>query len=517
MELTELLGWETVSRVKLAVATLGVALLLAELLLRSAGRPLALRRLRDGLLAAAGAAALLCWWNLFQFHFEGSHPGRRWVNHPDAFHYYLGPKYFRELGYTDLYVCCAQAERELGAGAAVSRRLYRDLATNEFVPARSVLAAGRACKERFEPARWQTFVHDVAFFRREIPDWELSMQDWGYNASPAWNVLGALLAGDDPVTERQLGWLTLLDVPVLLVMWGLVAWAFGWRTLCVALIFWGTNYLGLYGWTGGSILRQEWLLASVAGVCLMKKQKFVAGGAALTYATTLSVFPGFMAAAIGWKALASGWRERRLTLSREHQRLLVGAGLALAVVLPASLIVAGRASAWADFVTNSRIDSQPAGNSVGLPALLSYDSATRYRILRLESNERRPAVRWTEARDRTLAARAPLRIALAAAYLVLLAGAARRHPDWVAAILGLGVIVFAFRLNSYYYVFLLLFGLLWPRHRTVGIALCAVAAASLWIGDRWQDDDELYARLSLLAVLFVGYATAVVRFARDPR
>src|SRR5262245_12638312 len=111
-----LLSPETVMHVKLAVVAFTVALLLAELALRRSGRPDALRRLRDVGLAAAGVAGALCWWNLFQYSGEPSRQSLRWVHFSDAFHYYMGPKYFRELGYTHLYECCAAAELSLGAG-----------------------------------------------------------------------------------------------------------------------------------------------------------------------------------------------------------------------------------------------------------------------------------------------------------------------------------------------------------------------------------------------------------------
>jgi hypothetical protein len=87
----------------------------------------------------------------------------------------------------------------------------------------------------------------------------------------------------------------------------------------------------------------------------------------------------------------------------------------------------------------------------------------------------------------------------------------------VAAILGLGFVVFVFQLSCYYYAFMLAFGLLWPRHRSVGLALCGLALAAHWIRGRWPDEEEQYAYLSLLAVLLVVYATAVARFAPDGR
>ncbi len=503
----------TLNDVTLGLACVGTALLLLELVLHRAGANLRLRVARDALLAGVGLAAALVWWRPLWLADADSTSALVGANWNDAFHYTLGPKYFRELGYTHLYVCSAAAEVERGGRAEVAKRVYRDLETNRPVPGRRVLVEARSCRERFQPEAWSRFVEDVHFFRERVPSFETTMQDWGYNATPAWNAVGALLTGSAPVTERQLLWLTRLDAVLLLACAALIAWAFGWRTLCVASIFWGTSLANAYGWTGGSILRQAWLFASVAGVCLLRKQKPLAAGAALTAAATLVVFPGFLAAGIGAKAIAEWIAARRISFSRSQRRLLGGAALALAVVLPTALPSGGTPAAWAAFVHNSRIDSAPAPNNMGLPALLSYDPSERLRTFELVDGAR-AGEGWSEAREQRLAARRPFQALLLAGFLWLAFGAARRQPDWIAALLGLGFVVLAFELSCYYYAFMLLFGLLWPRHRSLGIALCGLAAASLFIGATWLDDEDRYAWLSLLAVLFVGATATVLRFAR---
>jgi hypothetical protein len=116
-----------------------------------------------------------------------------------------------------------------------------------------------------------------------------------------------------------------------------------------------------------------------------------------------------------------------------------------------------------------------------------------------------------EARVRTLEARRPFVLAAAAAWLALFVGVARRQPDWVAAIVGLGCVALTVQLSCYYYSFLLLYALLWPRHATLALALCGVALASHLVLERWRDDEEFSTWLSLVVVAFVFYATAAVR------
>jgi hypothetical protein len=509
MDFSNWIDQELVGSVKLGVATLTFVLLLVDLVLHRLGRPAQLRRLRDVLLALAGCVGALGWWELFRFEFESSRPNLRWVHFSDTFHYYVGPKYFRELGFTDLYACAAAAEVELGSGANVARRVYRELETNLPVEGRTLLR--ERCRERFEPQRWRLFVGDVDYFRQQVPRWRVTMQDWGYNATPVWTLGGALLAGHEPVTDAQIRILTLLDVPCLLVMWAFVAWSFGWRTLCVALAYWGSNLWNPYGWTGGSILRQEWLAAAVIGLCLLHRRRLVAAGAAITYSALLTIFPGFFAVGVGLKAIAHAWHERRLTLAREHQQLLLGAVLALVLVVPVATARAGGPSAWAAFVTNSQVDSGPGPNQMGLPTVLSYGPDTM-RSSRL-GDDPAPFQRWREARSETLARRRPWLFALVASLLAVLLAGVRRVPDWAAATLGVGLVVFAFRLTNYYYVMLVSFALLWPRHRSVGIALLAASLAGHALHARWVDPEEFFMRSSVVAAALVAFTTAVVCFA----
>ena len=73
-------------------------------------------------------------------------------------------------------------------------------------------------------------------------------------------------------------------------------WAFGWRTTCVALAVFATNFPSRFYWTGGAFLRWDWLFYFVGGVCLVKKERNVLGGFFLGYSTLLRIFPVFVSA-----------------------------------------------------------------------------------------------------------------------------------------------------------------------------------------------------------------------------
>jgi hypothetical protein len=504
--------WQ-VNAVKVGLASAGTALLLWGALLQRRGRPHAHRRLRDGLLLVLGILGGLAWWNFLQFHFP------RYIHPADSFHYYMGSKYFRELGYTRLYACTAIADLDLGRDFAAAGARIRNLETNLLEPAGPILERPSLCTRHFSKARWQDFRRDAAAFRSRLPPslWRKLRTDHGYNGTPAWGILGTTLSNTGPATLRQLFALALLDPLLLLAMWGCVAWAFGWRTLCVALLFWGTNYPAQFGWTGGGFRRQDWLVATVVGICLLRRGRPTAGGFLLATAALLRVFPALILTGIALQALARMGRRRRLELSPSHRRILLGGLLAVAVLLPLSAAIAGGFRAWPEFARNSRVHlSTPLLNHMGLRTLLSYRHAARAE-LGLDGSLEDPYQRWKASRQQTFEERRLVFAALVVGFLVLLARAAEGQEDWIAAVLGIGMVPVAAELTGYYYGVLLGFGLLWVRREEIGAALCGLSALSWLFVEIWHWTDQILTWTSLAVVAFVVFATLSLRPRHQPR
>jgi len=288
-----------------------------------------------------------------------------------------------------------------------------------------------------------------------------------------------------------------------------VGWAFGWRTLCVAVIYWGTALFCVFGWNGGAFLRQGWLVTAIAGICCLKRDKPLAAGALLTTSAFLRIFPGALLVSVGIAALWHMLRERRLALAPAHRRILMGCLLATAMLGPLSLLRSGGLAAWSGFVENSRVHlATPFKNSMGLRTLLAYPEPER----ELQTQSRSAIERydeWRRAREKRLEQGRALYWGLLIAFVSLLAGAVRRQPDWVAAVLGIGLIPIAFELSNYYYTLLLGFGLLYTRKESVGAALCAVAALSWAFGESWQQHAEIFTWCSALVILFAILCNAL--------
>lgn len=495
-----------VEATKAAIALAAAALLVWGAWLRRSGRPDAHRGVRDAALAVLAFAALLGSWNFLRFHYPG-------FVHADLVPYTLGTKYFPELGYTRLYECIAVADFEAGLGPRVRQRALTDLETYELRDTRRILAEPGRCKASFAPQRWAAFERDVAWFRGVFaPEgWEGLQRDHGFNATPLWAAMGALFAAG-PASATQVLALASLDVLLDLVAFAALVWGFGWRATAVALVYWGTNRVAGFDWTGGAFLRHDWLAATFVGLACLRRGSPLAAGILFGTAALLRAVPSVLFLGPGLAALVHLVRTRRLLPGREILRLAAGAAIAAAVLLPLSALRVGP-GAWRDFAENlAHHRSVPASNTLGLRTALSFTHAGRFALV-LES-ERDPGRAWKERRSAAFAERRALYLAGAAAWLALCTVAAAGQPLWIAAILGTGAIPFVLDGACYYTAFLAAWGLLWLRRESVGAALCALAAVEAAIGALLVEPDDAFAATSVAVLAFVGAATWLVATAR---
>ncbi len=493
---------------KLVIAALMTMVLLWGWAAERQGRQARHRKLRDAALAVLGMVALAGWWNFGKFHFVGGY-----LHYHEFFHYYLGSKYFPELGYTGLYDCVAVADAEEGFGREARTRWIRDLETNELRIGSPALLSPDLCKSRFTPDRWSVFTQDVHWFRAHLnpQKWADLAGDHGYNATPVWNIAGHLLSNTGPATWRQIRFLSFIDPVLLLAMWGVVWWAFGWRVACVAACWWGTNYPARYTYIGGAFLRDDWLVLAVATICLAKRGRWWLSGFALTWSALLRIFPGFIVIGLLLKIAIDSWRARRLQIAPAHWRFAAGALLALALWLPLSITVGVGGhpdpSVWSAFARNSRKHlSTPLTNNVGLPMLISFEPASRsVHVQRFWVDS--PWDVWMDARRRVFDERRIVYYVVVAAFLVLLAAACRGQEDWIVLTLGIGAIPFFVDLTSYYYGILLAFAFLWPRDPLAGPWLSLSAMLTCLIPAVFRADDDRYVAISLVIVLLVVVIT----------
>jgi len=477
---------------KHVLATVALALLAWTLVASRRGEAPATRRGRRIALAALAAAAALAWPNFLNFHFM-----YRYKIH-DFYHYYLGAKYAPELRYDGLYACTTVADAEDGLAALAGARPMRDLATGRIVSSAAVLASPERCLDRFSPARWEQFRRDVRWFRERHPTpelWNARLLDHGFNASPAWLVAGAALANLVPATDAGITALFCLDFLLLGAGAAAILAVFGLEAAVAAVTFFCLNGIAVFQFTGGSFLRYDWLFWSILGICGLRTGRERLAGFSLACAALLRVFPAVLAGGVAAKALVEVARARGARPLRAYRNLLAGALLALAVVLPPSLLAAGRPGAWGEFLANGRkhyaaLSGTAGANTLGLDYVLRHAGRA----------EDAPA---------DGAGRTALRLLATAGFLLLFLRAVGGEAPWAAAVLGVAAMPFALNLSNYYYAAFALLGLLWAASPPAGFALAVLAWVS-WLPVELLGQRSWYEAQSLLvaafATLLVGAA-----------
>jgi len=465
------------ARWQLILAGLGLAFLWWERKLSDTGRAAAKRRLRTAILAVMGVLAFLTYFNFGSFHFPN------FIHGWDTFHYYIGSKYFKELRYERLYECVAVADsEEPGLRRRVELRKMTNLSNNVVETTADILAHPDRCKQHFTEARWQSLKHDLRYFRtlENARRWDDAQTDHGYNGTPVWNIAGTFLANLAPASRTQILMLDSIDVGLVFLLSLMIWWAFGWRVLTVALIAFATNFPSRWYWTGGSLLRWDWLFWMTAAVCLLKKERFFYAGMALAYSTLLRIFPGFMFVAPVMAAVYHYVKHHEI--ERRFLRFFAGAAVAVAILVPLSVVVAGGADAYPQFVRNTVKHSEtPLTNYMGLRTVVNYRPSEVGRLMRNDQLVD-PWKPWKDARLKSFREARPLFVAIIIAYLVIVGLAVRGVDPWVATALSATLIAFGAELTCYYYSFILVVALLYAKHEVAGRWVLGITAFTQFIG-----------------------------------
>jgi hypothetical protein len=509
------------------LAPLAIAVLTAVITLtcRGALRPAVFRYLPLVYIALGGAFSATNFGTFYQWREVVAGIGAeaelnsatRWgpVLYHDHFHYYLGSKYFPELGYRDLYDCAALAERENGRGAAIEQSMVRNLRDNMMQPGGLALARAAECRARFSPERWQSFRRDVDYFRTRVERVaaERYLTDHGYNATPLWTAVWRPISSFTTASDRSTRWLAMLDVGFLAACLALIAWAFAPEAAALAALVWGVGQGWVYINVGGfgSFARFDWLLAVVAGVCLLRKEMRRAGGVALVAAALLRVFPGALFFGPAVRGLCELWRNRRLDV--DLRRILVGGVAAAAVLVPLSMLGAGGGT-YGQFAQNSLKHAEtPLSNYMGLRTIFSWDAELRVRERQLaDSNPDEKLQMWKEERRATLEARRVWYGLVAAGLIGLTVLLSLRSSElWLITLAGIVPMFCLFELTNYYYAIMALLAV-WayghPRHSAVLLAL-ALGGTIVFLHALWRPAAYLANSALVLAVLVYFLLNAI--------
>ncbi|MFQ5525910.1 MAG: hypothetical protein ACE5GX_06565 [Thermoanaerobaculia bacterium] len=423
----------------------------------------------------------------------------------NVYHYYLGAKYFEELGYTGLYDATLRVDRD-GADYWGSINRVRNLETYQ-VEARSDREHSFEPGESFTPERWEAFRRDVEALsnQRSPGGWRRIFTDRGYNASPAWTVLGKAISSLAPADRPlALKLLCSLDLLLLAATFALLFTVFGVRRSSIVLLLLTISPVNLNRFVGG-FLQYDWFCAVAAALCFYRLRRPVSAAGLMAYAVLTRIFPLLFVAS----ALIPAVR-RRWTTGRWHptsRRFLIAFSLWCSLGFSLSLFNGRGLAGWDEFrsnITTHREHHLYGERRVGLQFLFTH------RLGSLHFDE-------TVAERQTIYERQESVYAVSAAVLIVgfLLVVRRRRPE-EALLLGL-VPVFAVTVSSrYYWSYLALLPLLGGRRgaladdpRWLGGAQLLVFAGYYLYDSLHGDPYSAYIVLNLLfLVYFVFILTA---------
>jgi len=410
------------------------------------------------------------------------------IHHADVYHYYVGAKYFAELGQTGLYEATVVADFEDDPDHFRPAMAIRDLRdTSREITRKSVLQRRDEIKRRFSRARWREFKSDLAFFRNADPArWRRSeiQRDHGYNGTPMTTaVIGALANWNPGGTARFVTVAVWLDLALVLTTGILIGALLGRYAGAVFLLFWFVNPLNDYSFTGGGLLRYNYFIATALGVAFYRRGWIAASGVGLAMASLFRIFPLLFPVALLGCDLLHSERRRRL---RRNLRFYVATAVTLAVLLAATSFVPTPSgdNAWVE-----QLEAVSARNALQAPNGVSLRFPFLYRAEHdvsavMSAAARGETLDWLAETNRTFASRRPYYYAALAGCVALAIGFARRSRDVESFFLGIFGIFSVLIVSHYDYCLLSVVPLMFCEQRRVtevlAIGMAAIAATG-WL------------------------------------
>lgn len=285
-----------------------------------------------------------------------------WYHHSEMWQYYLGSKYYQELGNTGLYDATLAAlkiqkiphqRHPVLSGVRDLERVFRIIPEEESL--RRFEESGLA---KFSPERWKSFLSDVKSFHEASRGKTMMLLDMGYNPPPPYSFLVGMLSNAIPINSVTLNLMASLDWILVVLCGWMLGRTFGPASTLAFLLVFLTNPLANWGWVGGAYLRNLELTLLTTAICMMHRHRMTVAGAFLGLATSIRVFPAafFVAALVpflGKFKITAILRPRQNALFN----LATGFGLVCFFAFSITVLVYGWSS-WSDFLTKIWLHSK---------------------------------------------------------------------------------------------------------------------------------------------------------------
>jgi len=316
----------------------------------------------------------------YQYKAFGGDRVRAW----NVYHYYVGSKYFGELGYHDLYAATLTADDDWQAYKKTIKKKKKRKKLDRRKDFREIKRARDQHDYRNKPRdqivasfdrdkmteeRLLELGRDTRFLRKYLslrnPGWHQTFTDLGYNPAPPWTVVGTPLSNAVPAKFPWFWVIVNTDVPLYFITFLLLWWAFGLRLTSMMAIWLCSAQLNEARFTGG-FLQYDWMCSVLCSLALYRKGRHKLSGAALSWGAMTRVFPGFLIFGIALKLLVDfvglGNRQRSqgrglqhwgpfARIQRAHWNFLLAFVMACGVLFVASHFTGRGTNTWTEWAT----------------------------------------------------------------------------------------------------------------------------------------------------------------------
>ncbi len=272
--------------------------------------------------------------------------------HPwEQFHFYLGAKYQREVGWFHLYPAVLLADRESAHRLDAVTKIRR-IEDFEEVSVEQALVDSVKIRQAFSEERWQQFKRDWTTMSGTWPlNWGNTLLDHGNSNSPAWSLLAHPIASLVDLSAQNQSYLGWIDMVLMLALWLCVFVTFDLKDTTTGVFFWAVPPL-VFDYLSGSFLRWDWLLALGLTACCLKKERWGLAGGFFGYAVATKLFPLFFGIAM----LIPVARDFRASKKLKPEWIRFGAatvGVGILLVLGATLMFG--ADAWVQYFARIQV------------------------------------------------------------------------------------------------------------------------------------------------------------------
>ncbi len=219
-----------------------------------------------------------------------------------SYHYFLGSKYFSELGYYGLYRYTLLADKESSTPRLRDIKQIRHLEDLSRIPAAQAIEKAKKEKDDyFSEARWFEFKQDWRLMARGSATWERKLNDHGFNPPPFWNFIPGIIAQHVNTSDSTLYMaVRLVDLTVFLVLLCAVAYFTGLDNALLCYIF--VNAAVVLYYPHGFVdtyFQFQWLNFMILTMIFYRTGRVKLAGVSLAYSAMVRIFPLVLVAGPG--------------------------------------------------------------------------------------------------------------------------------------------------------------------------------------------------------------------------